>query len=75
MAARPPANAVRVIRRTRSIAVRRTIPPILRWQTDGRAIFYRTVYDGLRTDGNVSFIESRDLSVQPIFHLTVKGSF
>jgi hypothetical protein len=43
--------------------------------TDGRAIFYRTVYDGLRTDGIVSFNESRDLSVQPIFRLTLKGSF
>ena len=43
--------------------------------TDGRAIFYRTVYDGLRTDGNVSFNESRDLSVQPIFRLQLKGSF
>ena len=43
--------------------------------TDGRAIFYRTVYDGLRTDGNVRFNESRDLSVQPIFRLTLKGSF
>jgi hypothetical protein len=31
---------------------------------DGRAIFYRTVYDGLRTNGNVLFNESRDLSVQ-----------
>ena len=35
----------------------------------------RTVYDGLRTDGNVSFTESRDLSVRPIFRLTLKGSF
>ncbi len=43
--------------------------------TDGRAIFYRTVYDGLRTDGNVSFNEARDLSVQPIFRLQLKGSF
>jgi len=43
--------------------------------TDGRAIFYRTVYDGLRTDGNVSFNESRDLSVQPIFRLQLTGSF
>lgn len=43
--------------------------------TDGRAIFYRTVFDGLRTDGNVSFIESRDLSVQPIFRLQLTGSF
>jgi hypothetical protein len=43
--------------------------------TDGRAIFYRTVYDGLRTNGNVSFNESRDLSVQPIFRLQLKGSF
>lgn len=43
--------------------------------TDGRAIFYRTVYDGLRTDGNVNFNESRDLSVQPIFRLQLEGSF
>jgi hypothetical protein len=43
--------------------------------TDGRAIFQRTVYDGLRTDRNVSFSEARDLSVQPIFRLTLKGSF
>lgn len=43
--------------------------------TDGRAIFQRTVYDGLRTNGNVMFNESRDLSVQPIFRLTLKGSF
>jgi hypothetical protein len=43
--------------------------------TDGRAIFYRTVYDGLRTDGNVIFHESRDLSVQPIFRLQLTGSF
>jgi hypothetical protein len=43
--------------------------------TDGRAIFYRTVYDGLRTAGNVSFNETRDLSVQPIFRLQLKGSF
>ncbi len=43
--------------------------------TDGRAIFERTVYDGLRTNGTVMFNESRDLSVQPIFRLTLKGSF
>jgi hypothetical protein len=43
--------------------------------TDGRAIFYRTVYDGLRTNGVVSFNESRDLSVQPIFRLQLRGSF
>jgi len=43
--------------------------------TDGRAIFYRTVYDGLRTDGNVSFNEARDLSVQPIFRLQLTGNF
>jgi hypothetical protein len=43
--------------------------------TDGRAIFERTVYDGLRTDGNVLFNESRDLSVQPIFRFQVTGSF
>jgi hypothetical protein len=38
-------------------------------------VFHRTVYNGLRTDGNVSFIESRDLSVQPIFRLQVTGNF
>jgi hypothetical protein len=43
--------------------------------TDGRAIFERTVYDGLRTDGNVLFYESRDLSVQPIYRFQVTGSF
>jgi hypothetical protein len=43
--------------------------------TDGRAVFHRTVYDGLRTDGNVSFNENRDLSVQPIFRLQLTGSF
>lgn len=43
--------------------------------TDGRAVFERTVYDGLRTDGNVIFNESRDLSVQPIFRLQLTGSF
>jgi hypothetical protein len=34
--------------------------------TDGRAICYRTVYEGLRTDGDESFNEARDLSVQPL---------
>ncbi len=43
--------------------------------TDGRSIFERTVYDGLRTDGNVSFVEMRDLSVQPIFQLRLTGNF
>ena len=43
--------------------------------TDGRAIYRRTVYDGLRTDGNVLFHENRDLSVQPIFTLQVTGNF
>jgi hypothetical protein len=43
--------------------------------TDGRAIYRRTVYDGLRTDGNVLFHENRDMSVQPIFTLQVTGNF
>jgi hypothetical protein len=43
--------------------------------TDGRVVFYRTVYDGLRTDGNVSFNEARDLSVQPIFRFQLSGNF
>lgn len=43
--------------------------------TDGRAIYRRTVYDGLRTGGNVLFHEYRDMSVQPIFTLQVTGNF
>jgi hypothetical protein len=43
--------------------------------TDGRAIYRRTVYSGLRTDGNVLFHENRDLSVQPIITLQVTGNF
>lgn len=43
--------------------------------TDGRAVYYRTVYDGLRDGGAVSFHEHRDLSVQPIFNLRVTGNF
>ena len=43
--------------------------------TDGRAVFYRTVYDGMRTEGNVLFNEFRDLSVQPIFRLQFTGNF
>ena len=43
--------------------------------TNGRALFFRTVYDGLRTDGNISFNETRDLSVQPILQLRLTGNF
>lgn len=43
--------------------------------TSGAAIYHRTVYDGTRDTGTVDFIESRDLSVQPIFRLEVTGSF
>ena len=31
--------------------------------TDGRAVYRRTVYDGLRDNGVVQFHENRDLSV------------
>lgn len=43
--------------------------------TDGRDLLDRTVYDGLRTDGVVSFYENRDLSVHPIFRLEITGNF
>ncbi len=43
--------------------------------TDGRAIFHRTVYTGLRDRTPISYFEHRDLSVQPIIRLQVKGDF
>ena len=43
--------------------------------SDGRAIFERTVYNGLRTDGDIAYHEARDLSVQPIFRLEITGNF
>lgn len=43
--------------------------------TDGRAIFERVVHDGPRNTSPVVFTEKRDLSVQPIFRLQLKGSF
>jgi hypothetical protein len=43
--------------------------------TDGRAIYNRTVYSGLRNNSPVLFIEDRDLSVQPIFNLQLTGNF
>ncbi len=43
--------------------------------TNGRAIFNRTVYTGPRDSSSVLFIESRDLSVQPIFRLQLTGNF
>ena len=43
--------------------------------TDGRGIFHRTVYTGLRDRTPISFFEDRNLSVQPIIRLQVKGSF
>lgn len=43
--------------------------------TDGRAIYKRTVYDGLRDRSSIAFIERRNLSVQPIFRVQVKGTF
>ena len=43
--------------------------------TDGRAIFHRTVYSGLRNSSAVQFTENRNLSVQPIFQLRVTGNF
>lgn len=43
--------------------------------TDGRALFDRTVYDGLRTEAPILFTEHRNMSVQPIFRFQVRGSF
>ena len=43
--------------------------------TNGRAIYKRTVYDGFRDTAPILFTEHRNLSVQPIFRLTLKGNF
>jgi hypothetical protein len=43
--------------------------------TDGRGLYHRTVYAGLRDSSQVLYIEDRDLSVQPIFRFKVTGSF
>ena len=43
--------------------------------TDGRALFNRTVYTGLRDDSSVLYIEHRDLSVQPIIGFKLTGNF
>jgi hypothetical protein len=43
--------------------------------TDGRGLFHRTVYGGYRDTAPVLFVESRNLSVQPIFQLRVSGTF
>ena len=43
--------------------------------TDGRSIFERTVWDGLRTEAPVLFHEAQDLSVQPIFRFELNGNF
>ena len=43
--------------------------------TNGRRILERTVYTGLRDRSPVSFHESRDQAVGPIFDISVRGSF
>lgn len=43
--------------------------------TDGRAIFKRTVYTGLRNNSSVLFIEGYKLNVQPIFTFKLTGNF
>ncbi|MFK7865658.1 MAG: TonB-dependent receptor plug domain-containing protein [Pseudohongiellaceae bacterium] len=43
--------------------------------TDGRAIFERTVYEGLRNSSEVLFNEAQDLSIQPIFRFELAGNF
>ena len=42
--------------------------------TNGRGMYHRTVYAGLRDSSPVLFIEERDLSVQPIFRLQITGN-
>ena len=43
--------------------------------TNGRALYERTVYDGPRTTAPILFTEHRDLSVQPIFRIQLRGDF
>jgi hypothetical protein len=43
--------------------------------TNGRAYFHRTVWDGERDTAPILFVEDQNLSVEPIFQLTVKGKF
>jgi hypothetical protein len=43
--------------------------------TNGRAIYHRTVYTGLRDSSSVLFTEDSDLSVQPIVRLQITGNF
>jgi hypothetical protein len=43
--------------------------------TDGRGLYHRIVHTGLRDRTPISFYEDRNLSIQPIFRLQVKGSF
>ena len=42
---------------------------------DGRHRLYRTVYDGVRPNAPIRFIEDRDQLIGPIFRFSVKGSF
>ncbi|MGB7408818.1 MAG: hypothetical protein WA908_09950 [Pontixanthobacter sp.] len=41
----------------------------------GRERETRTVFDGPRTDGNIAFIENRNLRIGPIFRFSVSGNF
>jgi hypothetical protein len=41
----------------------------------GRDRFFRTVFDGPRSDGIVIFTEDRSLRIGPIFRLSVSGNF
>ena len=43
--------------------------------TNGRGIYHRTVYTGLRDSSSVLFVEDSDLSVQPVFRLQITGNF
>ncbi len=41
----------------------------------GRERTIRTVFDGPRTDGQIAFIEDRNLRIGPIFRFSVSGNF
>ena len=41
----------------------------------GREREIRTVFDGPRTDGQIAFVENRNLRIGPIFRFSVSGSF
>jgi hypothetical protein len=43
--------------------------------TNGRHIFYRTVYEGFRDTAPIAFVQRQRQKIGPIFTLTIKGNF